>query len=79
MPKAVMFDCYNTLLRYESEEDRDGIWEMLKSAIEYITEKEISVTSEELENLYKKACVQEEKESRNERGIYAEIYKEKNL
>ena len=74
MPKAVMFDCYNTLLRYESEEDRAGIWKMMKSAIEYITEKEVLVTEDELENLYNKACMQEEKESRKERGIYAEMY-----
>lgn len=74
MPKAVMFDCYNTLLRYESEEDRDGIWKMLKEAIEYITEKELSVTSEKLEALYKEACIQEERESQAERGIHAEIY-----
>lgn len=74
MLKAVMFDCYNTLLRYESEEDRDGIWEMMKSAIEYVTEQELLVTSKDLELLYKEACIQEELESRKERGIHAEIF-----
>ena len=48
MPKAVMFDCYNTLLRYKSEEDRDGIWEMMKSAIEYMTERELPITPEKI-------------------------------
>lgn len=37
MSKAVMFDCYNTLLRYESEEEKAGIWKMMKEAIEYTT------------------------------------------
>ena len=74
MPKAVMFDCYNTLLRYKSEEDRDGIWEMMKSAIEYMTERELSITPQDLADLYRKACIKEEKESQTERGIHAEVY-----
>lgn len=60
MPKAVMFDCYNTLLRYKSEEGRDGIWEMMKSAIEYMTERELSITPQDLADLYRKACIKEE-------------------
>ena len=62
MPKAVMFDCYNTLLRYESEEDRDGIWKMMKETIQYTTECKLQVTPKELETLYKAECVKEEKE-----------------
>ena len=47
MPKAVMFDCYNTLLRYLSKEDKEGIWEMMITAISYVTKKKVSVTPEE--------------------------------
>ncbi len=73
MPKAVIFDCYNTLLRYESQEDKERIWEMMMTAIEYITGKELRITSEELEALYKKVCDKEERECRSERGVYAEV------
>ena len=73
MPKAVMFDCYNTLLRYESQEDKERIWEMMLEAIQYVTEKELTVTSEELETLYQKACEKEERECAAKRGIHAEV------
>ena len=73
MPKAVMFDCYNTLLRYESQEDKERIWEMMAEAIEYITEKKIAVTAEELEILYQKACNREERECIVKHGIHAEV------
>ena len=73
MLKAVMFDCYNTLLRYESEEDRAGIWGMMKSAIEYMMQRELPVMPEELESLYQKACAKEEIESKKARGIHAEV------
>lgn len=73
MPKAVIFDCYNTLLRYESEEDRAGIWNMMKEAIQYMTETKLKITAEELESLYSIACAKEEKECKNEHGKYAEV------
>ena len=72
MPKAVMFDCYNTLIRYESEEDRIGIWEMMKEAIQYTTGCKLQIAPKELETLYKAECVKEEKECISKRGIYAE-------
>ena len=74
MPKAVMFDCYNTLLRYESEEDREHIWEMMLEAIQYVTEQKLKITSKELEIIYEKACKEEEKCSKRERGEHAEVY-----
>ena len=73
MPKAVMFDCYNTLLRYESQEDKERIWDMMLEAIKYMTEKEITVTAEELEILYKKASDAEERKCIKERGPHAEV------
>ena len=73
MPKAVIFDCYNTLLRYESQEDKERIWEMMIAAIQYMTEKKISITSENLEVLYKKECDKEERECKSKRGDYAEV------
>ena len=36
MVKAVIFDCYNTLLCYQSQEEKTGIWEMMAKAVEYI-------------------------------------------
>ena len=65
MPKAVMFDCYNTLLRYLSKEDKDGIWEMLLTAISYLTRKGSTVTPEELEEIYLQSCQKVEKKCRN--------------
>lgn len=73
MPKAVMFDCYNTLLRYESQEDKEQIWEMMLAAIQYMTEKEITVTPKELETLYQEASRKEEAECVAGRGIHAEV------
>ena len=73
MPKAVIFDCYNTLLRYQSEEERDGIWNMMKEAIQYMTENKLKVTSEELKSLYQKAYIKEEKECVNKYGKHAEV------
>mgnify|MGYP003298660508 FL=1 len=73
MLKAVMFDCYNTLLRYESQEDKERIWEMMLEAIQYMTEKKFQITSKELEVLYQKACEREERRCRLERGIHAEV------
>jgi len=73
MPKAVMFDCYNTLLRYESEEDRVGIWKMMNGTIQYTTGCKIQITPKKLEKLYKEECVKEEKECISKRGIYAEV------
>ena len=73
MPKAVMFDCYNTLLRYESQEDKERIWEMMLEAIQYMTEKELTITPEELETLYQKACDTEERKCIEERGPHAEV------
>lgn len=73
MPKAVMFDCYNTLLRYESKEDKDGIWDMMLEAIQYMTEKKLTITAKELEKLYQKACDTEERKCIKERGPHAEV------
>ena len=73
MLKAVMFDCYNTLLRYESQEDKDRIWEMMLEAIQYMTEKELAVTPDELETLYQTACDREERECIAKHGIHAEV------
>lgn len=72
MPKAVMFDCYNTLLRYLSKEDKEGIWEMMITAISYVTKKKVSVTPEELEGLYLQSCQKVEKKCIKEFGIHAE-------
>lgn len=74
MPKAVMFDCYNTLLRYESQEDREHIWDMMLEAIQYVTEQKLPITSKELETIYEKACKEEEACSKRERGEHAEVY-----
>ncbi|MBR3770295.1 MAG: hypothetical protein IKL06_07135, partial [Lachnospiraceae bacterium] len=73
MPKAVMFDCYNTLLRYESQEDKERIWEMMLEAIQYMTEIKLTITPKELERLYQKACEKEEQECIAKRGIHAEV------
>lgn len=73
MPKAVMFDCYNTLLRYESEEDKEKIWDMMLHAIEYVMEKKFSITPENLEALYLKEYKKEVNASQKARGKYAEI------
>ena len=73
MPKAVMFDCYNTLLRYESEEEKAGIWKMMKEAIEYTTGMKLQITPRKLEALYKAEYEIEEKECISERGVYAEV------
>lgn len=73
MVKAVMFDCYNTLLRYESEEDRAGIWKMMKEGIQYTTGIKLQITPKKLEALYKAECETEEKESKAQRGDYAEV------
>lgn len=73
MPKAVMFDCYNTLLRYESQEDREHIWDMLLEAIQYVTEQKLKITSKELELIYQKACKEEEVYCKRERGEHAEV------
>ena len=73
MVKAVLFDCYNTLLRYESQEDKERIWEMMLEAIQYMTEKKLTVTPKELEILYQKACDTEERKCIKERGPHAEV------
>lgn len=73
MSKAVMFDCYNTLLHYESEEDRVGIWKKMKEAVEYITGKKLSISIKELKVLYDAEYKKEEKQCISKRGIYAEI------
>lgn len=73
MPKAVIFDCYNTLLLYESQEEKERIWEMMAVAIQYMTEKELTVTPEELESLYQKACEKEERDCKEKGGIHAEV------
>ena len=72
MPKAVMFDCYNTLLRYLSKEDKEGIWEMLITAISYLTRKEVAIAPEELEEIYHQSCQKVEKKCIKEFGIHAE-------
>lgn len=73
MPKAVIFDCYNTLLYYRSEEEKDGIWEMMVTAVEYMTEKPLAITPEELETLYKEEFQKEAEECERQRGPHAEI------
>ena len=73
MQKAVMFDCYNTLLRYESEEERAGIWKMMKEAIQYTTGIKLLMTPKKLETLYKAEYDKEENQSKAMRGEYAEI------
>ena len=73
MPKAVMFDCYNTLLRYVSKEDKEGIWEMLRIAISYICGKELEITEKELEDLYQVCCEKVEKKCIKAYGQYAEM------
>ena len=45
MVKAVIFDCYNTLLCYESQEDKAGIYEMMIHAIEYMTETSLQIVA----------------------------------
>lgn len=73
MPKVVMFDCYNTLLRYISKEDKAGIWEMLVTGISYITGKNIAMCGGELEDLYLQLYEKEEKKCVKKHGPYAEI------
>ena len=73
MPKAVMFDCYNTLLRYQSEEDKKGIWKILLTSIGYVTEQKLTVTPKKLKVMYQKACEREEEECKKSRGEYAEV------
>ena len=73
MPKVVIFDCYNTLLRYISKEDKEGIWEMLIKAISYITEKKIEMDADTLEDLYQQIYIKEEKKCMKKHGIHAEI------
>ena len=62
MVKAVIFDCYNTLLCYESQEDKAGIYEMMIHAIEYMTETSLQIVAEELEILYQEAYFKEVRE-----------------
>lgn len=73
MPKAVMFDCYNTLLRYKSEEDKKGMWKMLLTAIGYVTDQKLTVTPKKLKLIYQKACDREEEECIKNYGKYAEV------
>lgn len=73
MTKAVMFDCYNTLLFYRSDEEKDGIWEQMKKSIEYMTEHQLLAAPEELATLYYEACAQEEQECVRLRGQHAEV------
>ena len=68
-----MFDCYNTLLFYRSDEEKAGIWEMMLSAVEYVTEHTVQATPEELERLYQNALQREIECCQKERGIHAEI------
>ena len=74
MPKAVLFDCYNTLLCYESQEDKAGIYEMMIHAIEYMTESSLQIVAEELEILYQEAYFKEVRECQRLRGIHAELH-----
>ena len=73
MAKAVMFDCYNTLLYYRSDEEKEGIWDMMAAAVEYITENPLKIIPEELAALYYDACEREAAYGQNLYGIHAEM------
>ena len=73
MPKAVIFDCYNTLLRYVSDEQKDQIWEMMLTAIEYMLEKTLGIMPEELEALYQDAHTEEKRACQKQYGEFAEM------
>ena len=73
MPKAVIFDCYNTLLHYESREGKDGIWELMLATIEFMIDDDLPIAPEELKALYQKAYDKEERECQSKRGSYAEV------
>lgn len=72
MPKAVIFDYYNTLLRYESMDERLEVWEIINETIGLVI-NDFSMTAEELQTLYHEECEREIKNCQKERGIYAEI------
>ena len=72
MPKAVIFDYYNTLLCYESMDDRMEVWKIVKKTLELSIE-DFSMTAEELRDLYHEECEKELENCQKERGIYAEI------
>lgn len=72
MPKAVIFDYYNTLLRYESMDERLEVWEIINETIGLVI-NDFSMTAEELRDLYHQECEKELENCQKERGIYAEI------
>ena len=73
MVKAVIFFFYNTLLCYQSQEEKTGIWEMMAKAVEYILEKKLQIVPEELERLYQELCDKEIRDCQKRRGSYAEM------
>lgn len=76
MTKAVMFDYYNTLLRYKSVEYKIEIWEVLTEIIKLAIE-DFSMTAKELRKLYEEVHDKVLLECQAEYGIYAEINLEK--
>lgn len=72
MAKAVIFDYYNTLLRYKSVENNIEIWKILMEIIKLV-EQDFSVTAKKLRTLYKEEYEKELRDCQNKRGIYAEI------